>query len=124
VDAVTRWVGQLIDLGNHYPDLLALLAGSLIGYTFTVMFEAYFLPVTTVPAELRRQKQVTIIVCWLVAGAASAILWVFLDPRDPPSMRITVSYLVAILAFPGYPFLAKLATSVWPKVGSAWSKRE
>ena len=113
----------IVNLGSHYPDLLCLAVGSLVGYTLTVMVESYFLPVAVTPDSIRKQKGLTFLFCWLVSGAASAILWVFLDPADPPAMRIAVSYVVGVLSFPGYPFLAKVATSIWPRVGSAWVKQ-
>lgn len=122
MDSPLHWLGQLLDLVSRFPDIVALVVGSLIGYVFTAMMELYFLPLTEDAAQKRLQKGLTFVLCWLASGTASAILWVFLDPRDRPAMRISISYLVAVLSFAGYPFLAKVATGLFPKIGSAWAK--
>lgn len=118
----TRWLRQLLDLGVNYPDLVSLVLGTLIGYVFTAMMELYFLPLTTNAIDKRKQQRLTFVLCWLASGTASAILWVFLDPKDKPAMRISISYLVSVMSFAGYPFLAKVATGLWPRIGSSWAK--
>lgn len=114
-------------LAAHYPDLIALLVGTLVGYVFTTMIELYFLPIYTDEKDQRRQKGLTFIFCWLVSGTCSAIIWVFIDPADPPLMRISISYIVSVLSFAGYPVIAKVATVLLKRVGidlgSAWIKQ-
>lgn len=110
-----------LSLASHYPDLVAILIGTLVGYVFTVTVEAYFLP--TPPS--RRQKGLTFLICWLASGTASGILWAFLDPKDPPKMRIAISFTVSILSFAGYPIIARIASTLLKRfgvdMGSAWS---
>lgn len=113
-----------LHLGEHYPDLVALVVGTLVGYVFTAMLERYFFPMPIDPIAKRRLQGLTFILCWLSSGTASAILWVAIDPQDPLSVRLSVSYVVSILSFAGYPFLAKVATGIFPKIGTAWSKDE
>jgi hypothetical protein len=114
-------ISKALALIASYPDVVALILGSLIGYVFTVMIERYFLPIYTDPKDQRRQQGLTFLLCWLASATCSSLLWLFLDPKDRPFERIAISLLVGVLSFPGYPFLAKLATSLYPKVGSAWS---
>lgn len=124
IDEVVEGVRKALDVASHYPDVVALVFGTLIGYVFTVMVELYFLPIETDPGRLRRQKGLTFILCWIASGACSSVLWSFLDPADSRKERIMISYLVGVLSFAAYPFLAKVATNLWPKIGSAWSRRD
>ena len=121
MDYILTSAKKVLDFFSGYPEIVALIGGTFIGYVFTIMIETYFLPIETDFEKLRRQKGLTFIMCWGASGAASAILWAFLDPRDIRAERITVSYLVGVLSFAAYPMLARLATYFWPKVGSAWT---
>ena len=105
----------------QYPDVLSLIAGTLIGFTFTTMIERYFLPQYTGPNDRRQQQGLTFILCWGASSYASAVLWALIDPKDSPRFRITVSVLVGVLSFPGYPLIAKVVTGLWPRLGSAWA---
>ena len=122
MEDVVRWVRELLDTGEHYPDLVALLVGTLVGYVFVLMSRGRTSRLLPTDDTRRRMKGLTFILTWLASGTASGILWAFLDPNDPPQMRVTISFLVSILSFPGYPLLAKLATAFMPSIGSAWAK--
>jgi hypothetical protein len=124
MDDTVHGVGTALKLASDYPDIIALIVGSLIGWVFVVMIETYFLPTETDPTRLRRQKGLTFILTWLSSGAASSILWGFLDPRDRRAERVIISYLVGILAFATYPLVGRLITRFFPSVGSAWSPRD
>lgn len=117
---IAKWI---VGLGEHYPDLVALIVGNLVGFVFTCMMERYFLPVRTAPSEIRRMQGLTFVLCWMASGTASAILWVSMDPTDPLSVRLGVSYTISILSFAGYPFIARVATGLFPKIGSAWADK-
>jgi len=115
-------VNWLLNLGQNWPDLVALGTGSLVGYVFTAMIELYFLPILTNEAEKRRQKGLTFLLCWFASTACSTILWAFMDPKDPVAMRVSVSCIVSILSFAGYPLIAQVATNFFPRLGSAWRR--
>lgn len=121
MDEALHGAQRALELIAQYPDAVSVVLGTLAGYVLTVMVETYFLPTETDAARLRRQKGLTFLFCWLASGAASSLLWSVLDPKDARGERIIVSYVVGVFAFAGYPFLAKVATSLWPRIGSAWS---
>lgn len=118
----SKWLA----LAAHYPDLIALIVGTMVGFVFTMMIDFYFLPVYTDAARQRWQKGITFLICWASSTAASVGLWTFLDPPDPWGMRIVVSLIVSVLSFFAYPYLAQIAAVVLKKCGvdlsSAWSK--
>jgi hypothetical protein len=117
-----KWLAVL----SHYPDLIALLVGSLVGYVFTAMVEMYFLPIYTDPVQQRRQQGLTFLLCWFTSAGASTVLWTFIDHGDPMQMRIWISVVVGVLSFAGYPLVARVATSILKRfgieLGSAWTK--
>jgi hypothetical protein len=115
-------VDWLLNLGTHYPDLLILVVGSAVGYALTVALERYFLPVVQDPGAIRAQQGATFIFCWLTSGTAAALLWWALDPLDRMAVRVTVSYLVGVLGFFGYPPLVRWLTAKFPDIGTAWVK--
>lgn len=123
MDEIVGAVGKSLSLFAHYPDVTALILGTLIGYVLVLMIETYFLPVETDPVKIRKQKGLTFILCWVFSGGASAILWRFLDPSDKPGERLIVSYLVGVLSFAAYPLIGRIITRFIPSVGSAWSPR-
>lgn len=119
-----RW----LDLAAHYPDLIALVIGSLVGYVFTMMIELYFLPVVTEPSAVRQQKGLTFIICWLASTFCSTVLWRYMDSADPFAMRFAVSAIVSVLSFAAYPLIARIGTALLAKfgvdLGSAWSTKQ
>ena len=123
MDWILSGIKNALALVAQYPDVLSLVLGTLIGFVFTTMIEWYFLPQYTDPGTRRRQQGLTFILCWIASSYASAVLWALLDPSDAPSFRIKVSILVGVLSFPGYPLIAKLATAIMPRIGSAWASK-
>ncbi len=118
IETLTTW---LAFAGQHIG-ILAVLVGSLVGYVLTVMLERYFLPLVQGRAARRRQRGFTFLFCWLASGTGSALLWWALEPATPPSVRLTISYVLGVLAFPVYPVLADWLTAKFPAIGSAWAK--
>jgi hypothetical protein len=118
IETVTAW---LAFAGSHI-DAVAVLVGSLVGYVLTVTLERYFLPIARDPAVRRRQRGFTFLVCWLASGTGSALLWWSLEPATAVSVRLTVSYVLGVLAFPVYPVLAAWLTARFPAIGSAWAQ--
>lgn len=120
IETITAW---LAFAGSHV-DILAVLLGSVVGYVLTVTLERYFLPIVQDPAARRRQRGFTFLFCWLASGTGSALLWWALEPATPPSVRLTVSYVLGVLAFPVYPVLAAWLTERFPAIGSAWARAD
>jgi hypothetical protein len=117
VEESVNWV---LNLGEHHIDIVVLFAGSLFGYLLTLALELWFLPSPVSDAVRRHQKGYTFLFCWLTSATASALMWWALDPADSLHVRVTVSLIVSIVGFFGYPLVAKYLTSKFPAIGSAW----
>ena len=103
---------------------LALLGGSLSGYVLTVMLERYFLPIALRPDEIRRQKGLTFLFCWVASSTASAGLWWALDPVYRFGPRLVICYVLGVLTFPAYPIIARYLSDRFPRIASAWMRPE
>lgn len=116
-----------LTLASHWPDIVSLIVGTVVGFIFTMMIDLYFLPVYTDTAQQRRQQGLTFLLCWGASTAASVGMWTFLDGADSWSERIVVSLIVSVPAFWGYPYIARIASGLLKKflnidLSSAWSK--
>jgi hypothetical protein len=120
MDSVIHWIREILELGEHYLDLVILLACSAFGMLLTVALEWWFLPTVTAPDAVRRQKGYTFLFCWAMSAASSSFLWYAIDPADPLKVRLSVSIVVGAFGFFAYPPLARVLTDKFPAIGSAW----
>lgn len=114
------WVAWVLDLWQHYPDLVIMVGSSAFGMLPTLALEWWFLPTVTDPDAKRRQKGYTFLFCWLVSSSSSAMLWWVVDPADPLRVRVTVSVIFGAFGFFAYPPIARILTDKFPALGSAW----
>lgn len=120
LDDISKWINWFFDLGQHSPDLLSLVVGSVAAFAATIALEAFFLPNTTDPEVRRRQKGYTFLVCWGASSMASSGMWFAIDPIDPPHVRWIVCIVVSAPCFFAYPIIARYLTAKFPAIGTAW----
>lgn len=120
LDDIGKWLDQIMGFGMHYPDIAAMIIGSLAGFALTLALELYFLPTTTDVDMKRRQKGCTFLFCWLASSVASSMFWLAIDRDDPPFARWTICITVSVFSFFAYPVLARYLTTKFPAIGSAW----
>ena len=115
-----HWLRELLELGEHYLDVVILLACSAFGMLLTLALEWWFLPTVQDPAAIRRQRGLTFLFCWTMSALSSSFVWWAVDPADPLKVRLSVSIVVGAFGFFAYPALAKFASDKMPSIGSAW----
>lgn len=115
-DQVVKWATELVEFGYHYPDICAVVLGSLSGFAVGVLTEYYFVPVTL---PHRTQQAVSILATQFSGTILSSIIWSHTTPLD---LRLAISFCAATVGCFFYPAIARLLTSHFPAIGSVWSK--
>ena len=106
-----EFITWLFNFGEHWPDLTSLVVGSIAGYLLTLAIERYFLPLPLDAQVKRRQQGLTFLICWVASAIASVLMWGAIDPTDSLGMRVSVSSVVGVIGFFGYPAVARAATA-------------
>jgi hypothetical protein len=114
---MTGVIDWLLHLGEHYPDLVALLLGTAAGYALGLLAEAYVIDPTM---SGRHQKGLTVLITVAGATLMSSLIWHGLDAAAPLALRLSVSFACGLLAPFWYPAIARAATSRWPGIGTIW----
>lgn len=122
-DDINKW----LSMASHWPDLISLVVGTVVGFVLTMMIDLYFLPVYADAQQQRRQQGLTFLLCWTTSALASIGMWWALDNEDKWNVRIIVSVIVSVPSFWGYPYLARIVAGLLKKflgidLSSAWSK--
>ena len=123
MDEISKVIDWIFGIGGHYPVLIVLLGGTLVGFALTVALERYFLPVALSDQARRRQQGLTFLFCWFASGTASALLWWAIDGDETRTLRPVVSYLSGVLVFFASPAIVRYLEAKYPAIGSAWSKQ-
>lgn len=114
----TGFVEWFLNLGTHYPDLVALCVGALSGTAAAVLLEMFAFPLIWTK---RQKKGAMVLSTILISLALSSVLWGALDGADTAKLRWITSLCVAILN----PFLtvwaAKVLTHYVPWFNSVWA---
>jgi hypothetical protein len=118
---VEEFINWLFNLGSNWPDLTSLVVGSAAGYLLTLAIERYFLPLALDDQAKRRQQGITFLICWVTSAAGSVLIWGAIDSGDSLGMRLSVSAVVSVIGFFGYPALARALTAKWPMLATAWN---
>ena len=115
MDTVKQWVL----FASGYPDVVAIIAGTLAAWAGGLSLERYFVPSDW---DVRHQKGVVWLFCVPTGTILSTAIWTGMDGADPMELRISGSLAAAMIAMVVYPFLSRWATKRWPDVGTAWAE--
>jgi len=116
----TGIVDWVLGIGTHYPDLLAVILGTLSAYCASLITEAFFLPPEW---SQRRQQRATVLVQLFAAIPLATLIWGGIDGADSLETRVMVSTACSLIGPLFYPALARYATSKFPSIATAWQKQ-
>jgi hypothetical protein len=102
---------------HQYPEVIAILLGTLASWAIATLLEALFIPETW---SNRKTKQFTVLVSIALATVVSYIVWRAMDPADPRIFNFAVSLTCALISPFSYVWVAKALTHFFPWIGSVW----
>lgn len=119
MEMVKSIVDYVLSVGEHWPDLLAVVIGWLSGWGLAAGVEYFLSP--ALPDRL--QKGYT----WLVNVACTtivgSIVWHQIDAADKATLYIICSFGLSFAGAALYPTIARLVTKVVPAVASVYAKQ-
>lgn len=111
-------VDYLLALGEHWPDLLAVVIGWVSGWGLATGVEYFLNP--SLPARLQKGYVWLVnVACTTVVGS---VVWHQLDPADLWALYIVGSFGLSFAGAALYPTVARLVTRVVPAVASVYAK--
>lgn len=118
MDSILGWANGFASFGVHYPDLVAILCGTMSGWCSGALAEMYFVPVTwTVREQKACSSLLTVFVSWL----AAALMWGVVVPLDPGEKRWIVAGVIAPISPFTYVLVGRLLTRYLPNFWSVWA---
>jgi len=118
MDTAKGIVDYLLAVGEHWPDLLAVVIGWLSGWGLATGVE-YFLS-ENLSAKLQKgYVWLCNVACTTIIGS---VVWHQLDPTDLWALYVLCSFGLSFAGAALYPTIARLVTKVVPAVASIYAK--
>ena len=116
LDTIQGW----ITLALAHPDATWPIVGSLAGWMIAIIVETWFIDPKM---PLLQQKRILVAINIVASWALAVLLWGAMDTDDNLQRRIVVGLVAAVFAPVVYPTIGRIATKLWPSVGSAWAQK-
>lgn len=113
------YVTQAIAYLKQYPELIAIVLGSVGSWAAAAFVEAFVNPAM----DKWRQRQITMLANFVAGSVLTSIIWLGLDPRDVKSLNYAVSIVVGLTSPFSYAPVAALIGKFLPWM-TAWTKPE